>query len=412
MKIGQLSKKMDIPMDTIRYYISRGLLCPKQKNGQYVFQSEDEADLNYIISLKKMKFSIKEIETMIRIRRTSMGIEPSAVEQWRTILSEKKRRLLAEKSEIQNAIEMVSEKLQYLNQLSVSSVPETTGVPLNAVEYLACPHCGAGFSLDAVKIFGKYIVSGHLTCDTCGYHAEIENGIIKTGNRYTLPYDSPNVDRGLNKSISGQMLRTYQRDRNYIYQSLQTMSLNGKAVMEGTINGHFFLYNFFAHLPKNCLYILTDKYIETLSMYKRLIEQQNLGMNILYIADSESDIPVRRNCIDVVIDFFSNNEWQLYHENTLVKDYFQYLREDCTVIGAYMDLTHCPRSRQNVRQKYPQSSSQCHRFDTYKTNLEQHGFTVTVGESDTVRHTEKIYAYACHEDNEPINFIRYCAQKL
>lgn len=124
-------------------------------------------------------------------------------------------------------------------------------------------------------------------------------------------------------------------------------------------------------------------------MYKRLIEQQNLGMNILYIADSESDIPVRRNCIDVVIDFFSNNEWQLYHENTLVKDYFQYLREDCTVIGAYMDLTHCPRSRQNVRQKYPQSSSQFHRFDTYKTNLEQHGFTVTVGESDTVRHTEK-----------------------
>lgn len=91
MKIGQLSKKMDIPMDTIRYYISRGLLCPKQKNGQYVFQSEDEADLNYIISLKKMKFSIKEIETMIRIRRTSMGIEPSVVEQWRTILSEDRK---------------------------------------------------------------------------------------------------------------------------------------------------------------------------------------------------------------------------------------------------------------------------------------------------------------------------------
>ena len=48
---------------------------------------------------------------------------------------------------------------------------------------------------------------------------------------------------------------------------------NGKVIMEANVNGFFFTYNNIHQLPRNCTYIIVDKYYEVLAMYKELFER-------------------------------------------------------------------------------------------------------------------------------------------
>ena len=72
------------------------------------------------------------------------------------------------------------------------------------------------------------------------------------------------------------------------------------------MNGYFFLYKHFNRLPTDCLYIIVDKFPETLRTYKKLLEQLNLPLEILFIADNSVNYPLRERCVDLLISFFGD----------------------------------------------------------------------------------------------------------
>ena len=134
----------------------------------------------------------------------------------------------------------------------------------------------------------------------------------------------------------------------------KTMDLKGKVVMENHINCYFFLFSRLSELDANTYYILTDKYPEVVALFKELIERQNLGLKILYIADSTFQYPLKKECIDLYVDYHSVNEYSIFNDS---EDLFQimrpYLRYGADVLGTYFIFSRNSPSKHKLLQEYP-----------------------------------------------------------
>ena len=410
MKISELAKACSISKDTIRYYISLGLLSPQRKNKQHVFLEKDVDDLLYIEKLKGCQFNLHEIEVVMRLRRTSNWVEPGAFKEFSLLLKEKRSELSSKIMQIQASVNMIDQELLDLFSKSEVLSRSKTGVPLRALPYLRCPRCGGLLQLKQANIFGKYVQSGGLACQ-CGYGARIEKGIVDTGNRYLNPYDSPDVNRDLYRTLCSGLLRMYQLCSGYIGEQLAGIPLTGKVVAEANVNGYFFLYNHFAKMPQDCLYIVADKYPQTVAMYKDLIERLGLDLDILYIADADLDWPLRKNCVDVCLDFFSSTEYQFYHENSFLHDVEPFLADKAAVIGSYIDLPPSAQTRRRVKAKYPESSSRIYTFSAILQELQRQNFSVASRDMGAILKTQNRFSFECHVNGEEMRFYVFRGDK-
>jgi DNA-binding transcriptional MerR regulator len=69
MKVIELARKNSITADSIRFYTREGLLTPRinQANGYKDYNLKDEARLNFILSARKLGFSIADIKQIIDV---------------------------------------------------------------------------------------------------------------------------------------------------------------------------------------------------------------------------------------------------------------------------------------------------------------------------------------------------------
>ncbi len=67
--IGEISKKYDVSIDTLRYYERIGLLDPITKNssGHRVYSQEDENRLYFILCMRKSGLSIESLMTYFNL---------------------------------------------------------------------------------------------------------------------------------------------------------------------------------------------------------------------------------------------------------------------------------------------------------------------------------------------------------
>lgn len=409
MKIGEVSNLTNISINTIRYYIQLGLLNPVRRNNQYIFSEEDLNDILKIKSLKNMRFSLREIETVIRFGRTSNWIEPNILKEYSTMLKEKKAELEGEQEALQGSIDLISAELQNVARNHNFKVTDT-GVPLRALPLLTCPKCGKPMQIEQAFFSHKYVMDGVLTCD-CGYGAKIDRGILKTGNRYTGAHDSPDLERNLYQTLCNDLLKMYQQCGAYILQKLQGLDLNDKVVIESCVNGYFFLYNHFPLLSRNCLYIIVDKYPEMLLMYKHLIEGLGLDLDILYIADNGAELPIAPRCVDVCVDFFNSNEWSFYHVEQYNLAMSGFFAPECHIIGCFMDINTFSKTKRNFLHKYPEGAGDMFCFQNTCDALKGQLFQIQTNLCGSVKRTQNSFSFACHTDDEELRFFLYHAQR-
>jgi DNA-binding transcriptional MerR regulator len=409
MKIGEVANFCGVSPHTIRYYASLGLLTPRRRNNQYLFSDKDVDDLLYIQKLKDCQFSLHDVESVMRLRRTSNWIEPSSIGEFSLMLQSKQNELRKQQTLLQSSIDMIDKELAQLSRRKVHRWPYT-GIPLKALPRLVCPECRQRLQVEQASLSNKYIYNGLLTC-VCGYSASIDRGIIDTGNRYTNTFDKPDLDRELYRTLCGGLLRIYQKCSAYIYDQLSALSLSGKVVLEANVNGYFFLYNHFSEMPKNCLYVIVDKYPETIFMYKELIEQLNLDLDILYIADATQRYPLEYGCIDVCVDFFSTTEYQFYHEDNYVHAIAPFLAEKASIVGSCIDLDPWAKSRKLVKQKYPESSSRAYTFSDVLQEMKAQGFWVRTDMAGALSKTQDKFSFTCHLEGEEMRFHTFTAAR-
>lgn len=83
---------------------------------------------------------------------------------------------------------------KFIDELNRQAAPHgsalaPTGVPLRALSLLCCPRCGGAFQISKADMDMSAIFSADLHC-SCGYRAEIRNGIVYAECEEKYPFDN------------------------------------------------------------------------------------------------------------------------------------------------------------------------------------------------------------------------------
>lgn len=90
MRIGEFAQKHSITQDTIRHYLDMGLLVAEKKGGQYKFSEADSKDVDKILELKQLDFSLIEIQKLLMFQRLSGANTDVSRNLYLSFLEEKK----------------------------------------------------------------------------------------------------------------------------------------------------------------------------------------------------------------------------------------------------------------------------------------------------------------------------------
>jgi DNA-binding transcriptional MerR regulator len=406
MKIGEVSKKCNIPISNLYYYIRLGLLVPSYKGEQHYFDEKSLKDLDFIIRLKKMSFTLEEIHAILSFQRIMLYDSTDM----KFILDKKYQELIKQKQDVESALMSLEE---YRNQLQCQeqAAQETKGMHLKFLEILACPDCSCPFNYDNLIIQSQHIISGNVSC-RCGYKARIEMGILVTDNKYEGLYDNPDTERSLYKNLLPKFVSLFQYSYFWMNNKMAAIDLADKIILETHINAYCYLYSNLEYMNPKGSYILIDKYPETLMLYKSLIEQHNYDLDILYIADNSTHYPIKHNTIDLFLDFFGSNELNFFSEEYLIAELLPYLKAKSTIIGTYFHVINGHKTMENLLKLYPESSRNNFNYKLFVENLKTNNFILadskTIG---SVNKTGNKRGFDFHQDGEDLYLTSFMAQR-
>lgn len=353
MKISEFCGKFDITPETVRFYVNKGLLCPVSKNNRYIFQENDIDDMQKILKLKSYRFSIEDIHQLLSIWRLSRFDSAEELNDYVKILENQRSFLLTEEKHLAEAISSIEYDVHHVTGRHKSSSKNRFGVPLIFLDFLACPLCHSNLDLIDCNIAEGQVLNGRLTC-RCGYNAKIQNGIIVGPVGNISNYDWPDTERNCYRLMNPTLASYMQRAYHWMLDKLGGQNISGKTVLEDYINNYCFCHANLESLDENALYIITDKHLEMVSVYKELIDKIRTKHRILYIAASSNMLPLKEKCIDYYIDFDSDNEHSLYEHEYSTDEILKYLNTTCVGIGAFFSFKPKSESIRVLHREYPE----------------------------------------------------------
>lgn len=300
MKIGCFAKKHCISVDTIRYYIEQQLLLPHKKGTQFSFTQEDSRDIEEILELKRIGFSLNEIQSILSYRRLTSSSTTEYKNHLRAFLENKKSEVVKQKQELYDTIVYIEGKI---NQLKLDEKNKNIlGVPLMVLNYLVCPKCKNGLILSEGKIDNNMVVYGELNCK-CSYVLKIEKGMI---------VDKTAIKEKVMPTKKEYYENTSSKFINFLYSSIASLinminsnEIEKKFILElGSCCG-FFLLQYLPYLPKNATYILIDYDFNRLLHLKNNLELHYDHENFIFLCCNMDMLPLKDNCIDLLIDCFA-----------------------------------------------------------------------------------------------------------
>lgn len=404
MKLGAVMEKFGLSKDNIYFYIKLGLLVPPRRNNQYIFDEAAVTDLEKILELKKLGFTLKEIHRVLSLYRVSHLAGTEDTEELRELYQARREALLDEQKKARENAALLERKIEELHQPMADY--ESRGVPLTMLSLLACPKCGGSFALDKVKMDQRYIYAGELSC-SCGTTALIKNGIVETQSKNTSHYDKPDITRELYKELPPSLLSLFEKAYNRLSSYIKASISENSVILESYVNAWFFLHNHLELLPQGSRLIVLDKFPETLSIYKELSERQKCCADLLYIADSSLNPPLRKNCIDLNVDFFAANEHNFYYPSFWPDALSPYMKENCETAGVYFYFDGGRRSMERLLREYPESWHRSFNKNVFLENAKR-AFTITESEElgFTTDSGENL-GFSFHEKGEKMCLLAY-----
>lgn len=75
MKIGEVARRVGIPIDTVRHYERKGLLPPpaRRASGYRDYHDSDIARLNFVLRAKALGFTLLEIRELLALSDAAEG---------------------------------------------------------------------------------------------------------------------------------------------------------------------------------------------------------------------------------------------------------------------------------------------------------------------------------------------------
>jgi DNA-binding transcriptional MerR regulator len=359
MKIGKFAKVNQITIDAIRHYMDLGLIMPEKSGGQYEFDAGCQKDLEEILSLKEMSFSLNEIKSIFMIKRLANLTQYQKEEGFRAFFDNRERMLENQIQELDGMKKRLETKMMELSKPeNVSN--RVIGVDINALKLLTCLKCGKDLELREGSITNNQIMNGKLGC-TCGEEYTIEDGILNVASAEVMNHFQPEEN----------FIMDYIRDtdRNYlenIYQSIDWItkkmdfsSLKNKIIMELGSGAGFSLRSIYQNIPDDAVYIAVDHDINRHRFLKNILQKVNCKKNILFLCSDFLKIPVRDKSVDLILDFTGTTNYSFEHEEFLLKLVDHYIKDNADLMGSYiMFKNFLPKSQ--VEDKFRKNFIQKH----------------------------------------------------
>lgn len=304
MRIGEFAKKNKVSQDTIRYYLNLELLVAEKKGSQYAFSESDAKDLQMILKLKRMSFSLAEIQELLSVQRISGAKSEMFKDVYRKLLTEKQKEIGEELKKYEKLNSYLGDTLNDI-RTPYNSHDHLLGVPLRALEIIACPQCSGNLTLNGCSVNNNMIQTSDLIC-SCGKQMQIKDGIL-----YDLCIDRDVLrdiePRQTKKEFLEQCSYSYV---NFIYKGLSQLNMminqcndKPRVILEmGKCLG-FFLMQYIDEMPEDTVYILIDDNCDRLSDLKRNLEKEHKHHNFLFVYSDITSMPIKNHSIDTIIDY-------------------------------------------------------------------------------------------------------------
>lgn len=318
MKIGKFAEKYGVTLDAVRYYLERGLLVAQKRGEQYFFTEADEKDLEKIIELKNLEFSLNAISDLLTVQRLSGENTDVFRNYYLPYLLRQKDEI---DSEISKLVELSGILCGRINELKLeeNKITHALGLPLSALENIVCPKCKISFHLKEGTLQDNMLIEADMSC-LCGYQGKIRNGIFidETAVRKKLVGDQPMLTK---EEFLKSSSHTYI---NYLYQTMTTMmkymdfsAEKPSYILELNNCAGFFLLQYISYLPENTVYILVDYDLEKLKRLKKNLEMYYRHRKFIFLCCDYDALPLKPGSIDVMVDFCMTKHYKKEFDRNL-----------------------------------------------------------------------------------------------
>ncbi|MFZ7133348.1 MAG: MerR family transcriptional regulator [Eubacteriales bacterium] len=367
MKIGAFAKKNRVSIDTIRHYVNLELLIPQKPRKQYEFDLQCQKDLDEIIFLKELGFTLLEIKNIFIVSHLGKMTSFQQEEYYKNIFRAKYD---STKIEIEHLIRKKSNLEEELHKLDIKSESKqfNMGIDLNCLRYLCCHYCGDSLVLKGAIIEDNMVISGNFKCK-CGIEHLVQDGILFV--------DATRVSENLPPNILSYIQNTDVEYLNQVYKTLEWSVQNinfkdfsEKIVLELGSGSGFFLRRIYNELPENAVYIAVDYDSSRLRFLKGILEKSEQRKNILFICCDFTRLPLMSNSVNVICDYSGTSNFCFEHSEFLLNAMKRYFKTDTVLFGSYIIFSNFSQNS-----KVPVDCRPNFQIDTVKKQIEKLGFS-------------------------------------
>lgn len=346
MKIGQFAKKHHTSIDTIRHYMSLGLLLPEKHHAQYDFDENCSYDFNQIGELKKIGFTLNEIQLLILYRRIGKLTEydqrstyTSFFEKKYVQVDQEIEKLIEMKHNLRTAIDEMKSKQTSTSEIHTPSL----GLPLTSLSLITCPNCREAYEISEGNIENGALMSGVLICP-CHSQLRVIDGIIFAPD-IDLSRDEVQLKNDLDtyseKYIDEYINTTHIDYLQKLHAGLMWSSrhmtaekLQDSVALElGSGYGYFMRY-MLDQFPKSSTYIAVDHSPFKIMWLKKIIERSHPKCKVIFLCTDFLKMPLRAHSIDYLLDISGSSNYAFDYPDFLLEMMEPLLKQE-VILHAY-----------------------------------------------------------------------------
>ncbi|WP_026476601.1 MerR family transcriptional regulator [Alkaliphilus transvaalensis] len=340
MRIGAFAKHNRVSIDTIRHYMELGLILPQKHGGQYTFEERCQIDLDNVIELKNMGFSLNEIKTIFKFKRLGKLTPYQKDDYYRALYIDKHEELKEEIAILKDQKEKLEIKINELSEKE-SIKDFKLGIDIKMIELLACSKCNSELVLHDGIINDNQIMDGKLECRQCGEFYYIESGILKISNadmdkELKFQQDYFTYIREYINVTDSSYLDNINKGLEWLYKKINFSEMKGKVLLDLGSGVGFFLRYIYQDLPDDCYYIAVDHDINRHKFLKNMLERTGCKKKIVFIEVDFLEIPLKRCSVDILIDHSGTSNYSFHHSDFLLSRINHYVKEHAKLLGSYI----------------------------------------------------------------------------
>lgn len=335
MRIGKFAEYNNVTKDTIRHYMDMGLIIPEKISGKYYFNERCQKNLEQVLALKSMDFSLNDIKNIFRIQLLGKYTDYEKDDYYQKLFQDKLKTVEEEISYYTNVKGRLNEEIQKI-ALTRKKTDNLIGINIECLEMFTCLKCNSDLILYNARVDNNQIIDGKLRCK-CGEEYIIKDSILITDNDIVSDYDDTkySISDFINNTDTGFINNLYKGIESW-HQKISWSDFSNKIILELGTGYGFVLRNILDDLSDDIIYIAVDHDISKQKYLKKMLESANCSKNILFLCCNFSHIPIKNESVDILFDITGTSNYSFNDTRFLLEVIDRYVKRDAYLMGAYI----------------------------------------------------------------------------